>query len=238
MPKDPRSGAVDRRASRRSAGPRAPAERPSDRPADPPPAGPPANGPAGQPANWTEPEALGPGARSPRSVEIFTDGACTGNPGPGGWAYILRDLATGRTREGSGGDRQTTNNRMELTAAIEALAALRERCAVTLYSDSEYVVRGLNEWMSGWKAKGWRRGKSSAVANAELWKELDRLKSAHDVKAVWVRGHAGHPENTRCDELAVAAAAAVAGPESGAGPPLRRLPTRSGRTDRGLWSDS
>lgn len=145
-----------------------------------------------------------------RAVELFTDGACTGNPGPGGWAFILRDRATGRVREGSGGERKTTNNRMEISAVIEGLRALREPCLVTLYSDSEYVVKGLNEWMEGWKAKGWRRGRQTPLANQELWIELDRLRSIHTLKASWVRGHAGHPENSRCDQLAVAAAA-VAG---------------------------
>lgn len=153
-------------------------------------------------------------SRSPtadrRVVELFTDGACTGNPGPGGWAYILRDAATRSAREGSGGEPETTNNRMELSAVIEGLRALKQPCNVTLYSDSEYVVKGLNEWMVGWKAKGWRRGGRGAVANQELWMELDRLREHHTLTARWVRGHAGHPENSRCDELAVAAAAAAA----------------------------
>jgi len=139
-------------------------------------------------------------------VELFTDGACSGNPGPGGWAYILRRMETGKEIECAGGEPQTTNNRMELLGAINGLERLEAPSRVDLYSDSQYVVRGLNEWMDGWKAKGWKRGKNATVKNLELWKSLDRLREIHTLNAIWVRGHDDHPENERCDRLAVAAA--------------------------------
>ncbi|MHC5113897.1 MAG: ribonuclease HI [Planctomycetota bacterium] len=144
-------------------------------------------------------------------VELFTDGACSGNPGPGGWAYILRDLASGREVEESDGEASTTNNRMELLGAINGLERLERPSRVDLYSDSQYVVKGLSEWMDGWKAKGWRRSGNSPVKNVELWKRLDQLRKVHDLNAVWVRGHSDHPENERCDQLAVAAAARFRG---------------------------
>ena len=140
----------------------------------------------------------------PASVHLFTDGACSGNPGPGGWAFILRHVATGKQMEQSGADRETTNNRMELLAAIRGLEALKKSCRIVLYTDSVYVGKGLVEWLPKWKARGWRRG-NKPVKNLELWKRLDELVSRHSVKYVRVAGHSGHPENDRCDELAVAA---------------------------------
>lgn len=135
------------------------------------------------------------------AIEIFTDGACSGNPGAGGWGVILR---CGKTeKELSGGEAQTTNNRMELTAVIEALKALKRECEITLYTDSRYVMDGVNEWMPNWKKNGWRTtNKKSAVKNLELWQELDSLLSKHKIKWVWVKGHNGHPENERVDKLA------------------------------------
>jgi ribonuclease HI len=141
-------------------------------------------------------------------VLLFTDGACSGNPGPGGWAYILRHVKTGQHKEAFGGEPRTTNNRMELQAAIEGLAALKRRCRVELFTDSEYVRKGLAEWMAGWKRNGWQRrekGKLKPVANADLWQRLDELIAQHDIKFTRVAGHSGHPENDRCDELAVQA---------------------------------
>lgn len=145
-------------------------------------------------------------------VQLFTDGACRGNPGPGGWAYILRHPASGREEEASGGVRETTNNQMELQALIEGLKALRRRCSVEVVTDSTYVAKGCHEWMPGWKRNGWRRreGKSwKPVKNVEHWQLLDELLARHQVEFTVVKGHAGHPENERCDVLAVEAAAAV-----------------------------
>ncbi|MEM1329086.1 MAG: ribonuclease HI [Planctomycetota bacterium] len=139
------------------------------------------------------------------AVELYTDGACSGNPGPGGWAFILKHPASGKTREASGGEAQTTNNRMELSAAIEGLAALTAPSIVELYSDSQYVLNGLSEWISGWKKRGWKTAAKKPVKNEDLWRRLDELASAHDVRFHWVKGHAGHAENERADELAVAA---------------------------------
>ena len=141
------------------------------------------------------------------NVELYTDGACSGNPGPGGWAFILRHLKTGAEKEESGGDANTTNNRMELTAVIRGLESLKRPCYVELFSDSNYVGKGLSEWMPKWKKNNWRRGKNKnePVKNAELWKELDALLQVHKVKFTWVAGHSGHPENERCDEMAVEA---------------------------------
>lgn len=141
-------------------------------------------------------------------VQLFTDGACSGNPGPGGWAYLLRDCRTGKEREASGAERETTNNRMELTAVIEGLKALKRPCQVTLFADSNYVGQGLSQWMAGWKARGWQRrekGKLKPVKNVELWQQLDALLARHDVTFEHVKGHSGHEENERCDRLAVAA---------------------------------
>lgn len=138
-------------------------------------------------------------------VRLFTDGACSGNPGPGGWAFVLQHPATGREIERSGGEAETTNNRMELTAAIRGLEALTRRSRVELWSDSEYVLKGLREWMPAWKARGWKTAAKKPVKNADLWRELDDLVERHAVTFHWVRGHDGHPENERCDRLAVAA---------------------------------
>ena len=141
-------------------------------------------------------------------VFLFTDGACSGNPGPGGWAYILRHTNTGNEKEASGGEPLTTNNRMELQSVIEGLSALKRPCYVELFTDSEYVRKGLSEWMAGWKRNGWQRrekGKLKPVANVELWQALDVLIAKHRLKFTRVAGHSGHPENDRCDELAVAA---------------------------------
>lgn len=133
-------------------------------------------------------------------VTIYTDGACSGNPGPGGWGAILRFGE--HVKELSGGESETTNNRMELTAAIEALNALKRPCAVDLYTDSTYVRSGISEWMHGWKRKNWRTAANKPVKNADLWQALDEARSRHDVDWHWVKGHAGHPENERADELA------------------------------------
>ncbi len=141
-------------------------------------------------------------------VYLYTDGACSRNPGPGGWAFILKHPATGKVLEGSGGEPQTTNNRMELMAVIQGLRALKRPARVHLVTDSEYVKRGLEEWMPGWKQRGWQRktaGGLEPVKNVELWKELDQLVSKHRLSFEHVRGHTGHPENERCDALAVAA---------------------------------
>ncbi len=139
-------------------------------------------------------------------VELYTDGACSGNPGPGGWAFILKDPRSGRAREQSGGEPSTTNNRMELKSVIEGLSALKGPSRVELYSDSQYVTRGLSEWLDQWKAKGWKRGRNEAVANVDLWRRLDELRRIHELHSHWIRGHNEHPENERCDALAVAAA--------------------------------
>jgi len=133
-------------------------------------------------------------------IEAFTDGACSGNPGPGGWGVLLRHA--GREKELFGGERNTTNQRMELQAAIEALKALKKPCGVTIHSDSKYVIQGITEWIHGWKKKGWRNYNKKPVANRELWQELDSLNSKHEVTWQWVKGHAGHPGNERADELA------------------------------------
>lgn len=140
-----------------------------------------------------------------KQVEIFTDGACSGNPGPGGWGAVLR--YNGHEKEISGGEANTTNNRMELSAVINALALLKEPCKVTLYSDSQYVCNALNlGWAKKWKANNWMRNKKEKALNPELWDRLLTLYDTHEIEIVWVKGHAGHPENERCDRLAVAAA--------------------------------
>ncbi len=142
-------------------------------------------------------------------VILYTDGACSGNPGPGGWAAILRHPDTDTVRKFAGGNRNTTNNRMELTAAIEGLGALKtdKRYRVRLVSDSEYVINGLTQWISGWIANGWRRGKKAGappVKNVDLWQKLYALTERHDMSYEHVRGHTGHPENEECDRMAVA----------------------------------
>lgn len=137
-----------------------------------------------------------------KNVEIFTDGACSGNPGAGGWAAILRYGE--HEKEISGGEKQTTNNRMELTAVISALLALKSPCKVTLYSDSKYVVEAIEKnWAVGWKARGWKKADKSPALNVDLWEQLLSLLEVHDVKFVWIKGHNEHPENERCDKLAV-----------------------------------
>ena len=136
-------------------------------------------------------------------VVLFTDGACSGNPGPGGWAYILRHPGTGREASDSGAERDTTNNRMELTAVIEGLSALSKPTNVLLYSDSKYVLDGLEKWIVNWKRNGWRTASKEPVKNVDLWQALDAMRLRHDVSFHWVKGHDGHPENERCDELAV-----------------------------------
>ena len=143
-----------------------------------------------------------------KKVEIFTDGACKGNPGPGGWGALLR---MGRhEKEMSGGEPATTNNRMELTAAIRALEALIEPCAITLHSDSKYVLDGITKWVHGWQKNGWKNASKQPVRNADLWHELIAAAKPHQVEWVWVKGHAGHAENERVDALACAAAGKVA----------------------------
>lgn len=134
------------------------------------------------------------------SVEIFTDGACKGNPGPGGWGALLRFGP--EEKELFGGEKDTTNNRMELTAVIEALAALSRPCEVVLHTDSQYVQKGMTEWIHGWKAKGWKTAAKAPVKNADLWRRLDALAAKHDVDWRWVKGHAGHEGNERADVLA------------------------------------
>jgi ribonuclease HI len=145
---------------------------------------------------------------SPSSVHLFTDGACSGNPGPGGWAFILRHPTSGKELERSGGEPETTNNRMELTAAVRGLEALKRSSQVELFTDSVYVGKGISEWLVKWKANGWRRKdgrKLVPIANEELWRELDALLAKHRVHYTRVAGHSGHAENERVDELAVAA---------------------------------
>ena len=133
-------------------------------------------------------------------IEAFTDGACSGNPGPGGWGVLLR--MGGHEKELFGGEDLTTNQRMEMKAAIEALRALKKHCAITICSDSKYVVQGMSEWIHGWKKNNWKNAAKKPVANQDLWLELDRLASEHEVNWQWVKGHAGHEENERADELA------------------------------------
>lgn len=135
-----------------------------------------------------------------KNVEIFTDGACKGNPGPGGWGALLR--YGDHERELFGGERDTTNNRMELRAAIEGLKALSEPCRVTLTTDSTYVKNGINAWLAGWKAKGWKTAAKKPVKNVDLWQALDEQNARHEVTWAWVKGHSGHPENERADQLA------------------------------------
>ena len=137
---------------------------------------------------------------TPKSVEIHTDGACLGNPGPGGWAALLR--YRGKERELAGGEPQTTNNRMELMAAIMALEVLREPCEVTLHTDSQYVRQGITQWMAGWIRKGWKTSGGGAVKNQDLWERLQSAASRHQVDWRWVKGHSGDPDNERVDGLA------------------------------------
>ncbi len=133
-------------------------------------------------------------------ILIYTDGACSGNPGPGGWGALL--VAGDKEKELSGGAAQTTNNRMELTAVIEALRALKKPCVITLTTDSKYVVEGVTKWLPHWKAHAWRKADKKPLLNSDLWQALDTLIGVHQIQWVWVKGHAGHPENERVDALA------------------------------------
>ena len=136
-------------------------------------------------------------------VSIYTDGACSGNPGPGGWGVLLQFGSTEKTL--SGAEKRTTNNRMEITAAVQAFLALKEPCRVEIFTDSEYLKKGITEWINTWKKLDWRRGspgKTKPLKNAELWKELDQVITEHQVTWHWIRGHAGHAENERVDKLA------------------------------------
>lgn len=135
-----------------------------------------------------------------KHIEIFTDGACRGNPGPGGWGTILRFGQ--HQKELKGAEVDTTNNRMELQAAIEGLAALTEPCRVTLTTDSQYLRQGVTQWLAGWKRNGWKTASKQPVKNQDLWQQIDQLAQQHQVEWAWVKGHSGHPENERCDQLA------------------------------------
>jgi ribonuclease HI len=134
------------------------------------------------------------------AIDIYTDGACRGNPGPGGWGAILRHGS--HEKELWGGERETTNNRMELTAVIRALEALKRPVGARVHSDSQYVLKGIGEWIHGWKRNGWKTSDKKPVKNADLWQILDQLAGQHQVEWIWVKGHAGHPENERADALA------------------------------------
>ena len=135
-----------------------------------------------------------------KEVDIYTDGACRGNPGPGGWGVILKTQSA--TKELYGGDLDTTNNKMELLAAIKGLQSLTQPCKVYLYTDSNYVKQGITEWIINWKRNGFKNAKKKPVLNADLWLELDQLTSIHDIEWFWIKGHSGHPENERADALA------------------------------------
>ncbi len=143
------------------------------------------------------------------TVELFTDGACSGNPGPGGWAFILKHPATGKLLKQAGGEPGTTNNKMELLAVIKGLSALSRPSNVELFSDSQYVLKGLSEWIDSWKKRGWKTASKEPVKNQDLWQTLDELRAKHHLKFHWVRGHAGHPENEECDRMAVEAIESV-----------------------------
>ena len=140
------------------------------------------------------------GSSADSVVRIYTDGACKGNPGPGGWGALLKFGA--REKELFGGEPETTNNRMELTAVIRALETLTRRCRVEVYTDSQYVQKGISEWLSNWKRRGWRAADRKPVKNQDLWQRLDELTGKHEIRWHWVKGHAGHPENERADGLA------------------------------------
>ncbi|MBL0869742.1 MAG: ribonuclease HI [Phycisphaerales bacterium] len=153
--------------------------------------------------------SAGENATSRPTVELFTDGACSGNPGPGGWAFILKHPATGKLLKHAGGEPGTTNNKMELLAVIKGLSALSRPSNVELFSDSQYVLKGLSEWIDSWKKRGWKTASKSPVKNQDLWQTLDELRAKHNLKFHWVRGHAGHPENEECDRMAVEAIESV-----------------------------
>jgi len=140
-------------------------------------------------------------------VEIYTDGACKGNPGPGGWGALL--IAGGHQKELFGGELNTTNNRMELKAVIEALSALKRPCEIVVHTDSQYVQKGISEWIHGWKARGWKTASKEPVKNADLWRELDEAQARHNIQWRWVKGHAGHDGNERADALANLGVASV-----------------------------
>ncbi len=145
--------------------------------------------------------------QSQAEVILYTDGACSGNPGPGGWGFVMRHIVSGKELVRSGGMATTTNNQMELMAVIEGLSALRRPTRVEIVSDSTYVLNGLSSWMAGWKKLGWKRrvkGRLEEVKNVELWQRLDQLAALHELKFSKIKGHSGHPENERCDQLAVA----------------------------------
>jgi ribonuclease HI len=146
---------------------------------------------------------------TPAEVVIYTDGACKGNPGPGGWGALL--LSGGHEKELWGGEPLTTNNRMELMAAIRALEALKRPCKVDLHTDSKYVMQGITEWISGWKARGWKTADKSPVKNEDLWRRLDAARQRHEVRWKWVKGHSGHTENDRADALANRGVAELSG---------------------------
>ena len=150
-----------------------------------------------------------PSSNNEPAVRLFTDGACRGNPGPGGWAYVLRHVESNTERECAGGAADTTNNQMELQAVIEGLRALTRPVNVEVITDSQYVSKGCTEWLAGWKKNGWKRkekGRLKPIKNEQHWRDLDELLKKHQVQFTWVRGHEGHPENERCDVLAVEAA--------------------------------
>ena len=136
----------------------------------------------------------------PEHIDIYTDGACKGNPGPGGWGALL--IYRGQEKELFGGEPLTTNNRMEMTAVIEALKCLKRPCRIVLYTDSQYVQKGISEWIKGWKARGWKTASKEPVKNADLWQQLDAARQPHDIDWRWVKGHAGHEFNERADQLA------------------------------------
>ena len=142
-----------------------------------------------------------------KKVQLITDGACLGNPGPGGWAYILR--YKDKCREMFGAEAHTTNNRMELTAAVEGLGALKETCEVEIVTDSQYVKNGITKWISGWKRNGWKTSNKTPVVNQDLWEQLDALNARHHTTWTWTKGHADHADNNRCDELATTAARSI-----------------------------
>lgn len=144
------------------------------------------------------------GERTDAPVELYTDGSCLGNPGPGGWAVLLRFAEHEKSL--SGGERATTNNRMEMMAAIAGLESLRRRCSVDLYTDSQYVIKGMTQWLDGWRKRGWKTAAKTSVKNADLWQRLYQVAHGHDVRWHWVKGHAGHRENEQVDALARAQA--------------------------------